>query len=337
MRGRARSRPVVLRKALKLAAAFVTWASTALGDEPQPSAERIKAAAEEFDRGRRAYLAKDFEQAAGHFENAFRDAPSKETLRLAIRARRDAKQLARAATLAAVAQQRYATDAPTAQLAKETLAEASPALSEYVVRCASPCTIAADHRVVSQSDGLEHRIFLEPGGHDLGVSFQQGGSSERNVEGRRGASTTLVFEPPPPPPPAQPTPTAEPPPAPVKVKGREKPLGPALFFVGAGVTVAAGAATIVSGIATQNDPGPDAVRRECVGRGVSCPLYQQGQDAETRSNILLGVTLGAAVVTGVVGLLFTQWSSSGTTAAPVRKRSTSPELALSPLGVGARF
>ena len=63
------------------------------------------------DRGRRAYLAKDFEQAAVHFENAYRDAPRAETLRLAIRARRDAKQLARAATLAAIAQQRYPDDA----------------------------------------------------------------------------------------------------------------------------------------------------------------------------------------------------------------------------------
>src|SRR5262245_33512028 len=126
--------------------------SYAHADEPQPSPERIKAAAEEFDRGRRAFLAKDFEQAAGHFENAFRDAPSKETLRLAIRARRDAKQPARAATLAAVAQAQYGADAPTAQLAKDTLAETAKDLAEYIVDCSAPCTIAADGRVVSQSE-----------------------------------------------------------------------------------------------------------------------------------------------------------------------------------------
>ena len=89
--------------------------------DAQPSPERIKAAAEEFDRGRRADLAKDFEQAAQLFENAYRDAPSKETLRLAIRARRDAKQLARAATLAAMVQARYPDDAASMQYAKETL------------------------------------------------------------------------------------------------------------------------------------------------------------------------------------------------------------------------
>lgn len=315
-------------------AAAALWISPALADE-QPSAERIKAAAEEFDRGRRAYLAKDFEQAAGHFENAFRDAPSKETLRLAIRARRDAKQPARAATLAAVAQERYATDAQTSQLAKETLAETSPALSEYVIRCAAPCTIAADSRVVSQSDALEHRVFLDPGAHDLGVSFQEGGSVSRHVEGKKGSSTPLAFEPPPAPVP-EPAPAAPEKPGPSPERS-EKPLGPAVFFVATGVTVAAGAATIVSGIATQNDPGPDAVRRECVGQGESCPLYQKGQDAETRTNVLLGVTIGAAVVTGVIGLLFTQWSSSSTSAGHLQKSSVRRGLSLSPLGVVGRF
>lgn len=302
----------------------------------QPSADRIKAAAEEFDRGRRAYLAKDFVEAAGHFENAFRDAPSKETLRLAIRARRDAKQPARAATLAAVAQSMYANDAQTAQLAKETLAEASPNLSEYVIECTSPCTIAADSRVVSQSDATHHRVFLDPGAHDLGVSFQQGGNASKHVDGKKGTSTPLSFEPPPAPPPVPTTPpaptatsTAPPPDRPPPAEST-KPLGPVVFFIAAGVTVVAGAGTIVSGIATQNDPGVDAVRRDCAGKDESCPTYQRGQDAELRTNILLGVTVGAAVVTGVIGLFFTQWSGPG-------KAKSSGALTLTPYGLHGRF
>jgi hypothetical protein len=321
-----------------LAAAVVAamWTTSAHAQETQPSADRIKAAADEFDRGRRAFLAKDFEQAAGHFENAFRDAPSKETLRLAIRARRDAKQPARAATLAAVAQERYANDSQTAQLAKETLAEAGPELSEYVVECSSPCTIAADSRVVSQSDGLKHRVYLEPGAHDLGVSFQQGGAVSRQVDAKKGSSTPLAFEPPPPPSP----PKTTPPPVrspPVVPPAGEKPLGPAVFFIAGGVTAATLAATIASGIATENDPGPDAVRRECAGRGESCPLYQEGQDAETRTNILLGVTIGAAVVTGAIGLFFTQWSSSPREHAQQSSRSQEAKVRFSPLGLSGRF
>ena len=224
-------------------AAALAWSAPAIADDAQPSAERLKAAAEEFDRGRRAYLAKDFEQAAGHFENAFRDAPSKETLRLAIRARRDAKQPERAATLAAVAQEKYARDAPTVDLARETLAEASPLLAEYVIACASPCTIAVGSRVVSQSDALRHRVYLTPGAQDLGVSFQQGGSLSTHVDGAKGSSTALTFEPPPAPiaPAAPPSPARPPhddgarPPPPA-----EKPLGPVVFFIGAGVTVPPG-------------------------------------------------------------------------------------------------
>jgi type II secretory pathway pseudopilin PulG len=321
-----------------------------MAEEAQPSAERIKAAADEFDRGRRAYLAKDFELAAGHFENAFRDAPSKETLRLAIRARRDAKQLARAATLAAVAQSRYAADAQTAQLAKDTLAETAPALSEYVVSCTAPCTIAADGRVVSQADALEHRVYLDSGAHELGVSFQQGGSVSKRVEGKKGTSTALAFEPAPSPViAASTTGSVSPAPAGTTSPSSEKPLGPLVFFAAAAVTVAAGAGTVVSGIATQNDPGPDAVRRECAGLGEACPLYQRGQDAETRTNVLLGVTLGAAAVTGVVGLFFTQWSSlarSGQSTRPSspqntgqheRKSSFAAGLRLSPFGLSGRF
>ena len=55
------------RAALVGALIGAMYAGTAYAQEAQPSPERIKAAAEEFDRGRRAYLAKDFEQAAVHF------------------------------------------------------------------------------------------------------------------------------------------------------------------------------------------------------------------------------------------------------------------------------
>ena len=337
--------------ALALAVAPLAWTGPSSAEDPPPSAERIKAAAEEFARGRRAYLAKDFEQAAGHFENAFRDAPSKETLRLAIRARRDAKQPARAATLAALAEEKYGSDAQTAQLVKETLAETSPQLSEYVIQCAAPCTIAADSRVVSQSDALRHRVFLDPGAHELGVSFQQGGSISKRVEATDGSSTSLAFESPPAPRPTS-APTAAPvAPAPSTTvttsSPNEKPLGPAVFFIATGVTVAAGAATIVSGIATQNDPGPDAVRRGCVGQGESCALYQRGQDAETRTNVLLGVTVGAALVTAVIGALFTQWTSAtstsrGSSSPPARwarppTSSSGAIIRVSPFGLSGRF
>jgi hypothetical protein len=286
-----------------------TTTREARADDTPPSAERLKSAAEEYDRGRRAFLADDFDGAAVHFESAYRDAPRAETLRLAIRARRKAKQLARAASLAAVAAEHYPNDAPTAQLAKETLDEAGPQLHEYLFECSAECGITADGRVISQSDGTRHRLFLEPGGHELGVSFKQGGSIARHIEAKKGGKETLAFEPPPvvKPPPVTGPGTGVPP---STGETSTKPLPPVVFFVGAGVTVLLGGATILSGIDAKNNPGVDAVRRACAGKDTSCPEYQDGKSAETRTNVLLGVTIGAAVITGVVGLVLTQWASS---------------------------
>jgi len=64
-----------------------------------PDADRLKAAAEEFDSGRRAFKNKDFENSAVYFESADRDAPSPEALQSAIRARKEAGHTARASTL----------------------------------------------------------------------------------------------------------------------------------------------------------------------------------------------------------------------------------------------
>ena len=295
------------------AALAATTVSPRVSAEEPPSADRLKSAAEEYDRGRRAFLADDFDGAAVHFEAAFRDAPRAETVRLAIRARRKAKQLGRAATLAAIAQQRYPNDPPTAQIAKETLDEAAPALNEYAVDCNADCAIAADGRVVSQSDAQKHRIFLDPGPHELGVSFKTGGVA-RHIDARRGGKDTLAFEAPPAPPVSAPppvSPVAAAPIAPEKPPSSAKPLGPVVFFVALGVTAAVGAGTVVSGIDAKNNPGVDAVRRACAGKGESCPEYQDGKSAELRTNVLLGVTIGAAAITGVIGLFFTQWSSSG--------------------------
>jgi hypothetical protein len=194
MQQRARGAVIMLGACAALACA--TGSRLAHAEEPA-SAERLKSAAEEYDRGRRAFLAGDFDGAAVHFESAFRDAPRAETLRLAIRARRRAKELGRAASLAAVAQQIYGGDPATAQLAKETLDEAKPTLQEYLVACDEDCAVTADGRVVSQSDAKVHRLYIEPGAHDLGVSFKTGAVA-KHVEARRGASETLSFAAPPP-------------------------------------------------------------------------------------------------------------------------------------------
>lgn len=314
--------------------AMAVGASPARAQDSAPSAERIKTAAEEYDRGRRAYLAKEFETAATHFENAFRDAPRAEALRNAIRARREAKQLARAATLSAIANAKYPSDAPTTQLARDVLKEAAPALQQFDIECKPECAVTADGRVVSQADATSHRIYLDPGAHELAFGFSHERAVAKSVDAKKGGRDTLNIDAPPPKADAVVPPTVVPPPSsggtagadrpPTTTTGTatastittptsERPFGPAVFFVGAGITVALAAGTVVSGIDAKNNPGVEKVREACVGKGESCPEYQDGKSAETRTNVLLAATLGAAVVTGVIGVFFTQWSRSPST------------------------
>jgi len=290
---------------LAIATTFVS--SLARAADAEPSAERIKSASEEFDKGRRAYLAGDFAEAAVHFENAYQDAPRPEPLRSAIRARLAAHDDARAATLASLAAVRYGTDAATLSLANATLSDLSGRLLGVSVACDPECGVAADGRVVSVIDARQFVFYLAPGKHDLLVSWAWDRTRAVSVEGEAGSVRELkLLAPPLPPKPTTVAPSEarlvhfEPPP-------KRKPLGPTVFFVAAGLTAAGIAATIVSGIAAEHDPGADAVRRDCVGLGSSCPEYQRGKDAELRTNVILAGTAGVGAVTAVIGVFLTQW------------------------------
>jgi hypothetical protein len=221
-----------------LALSSGAFGGLARADEPALSPDRLKAAEEEYDAGRRAYLAEQFESAALHFENAFRDAPRAQVLRNAIRSRQQAKQLARAATLAAVAKRRYAADAQTRDLADDVLREAGPKLHEVRITCSLPCSVGVDGRIGTLEEGTTAVLYLDPGKHELSFGFSRGKSVLRAFDARAGAKDDLAVDAPretsPPPPQAVPAPSPVPP--------REAPprassgLPPAVFFVGVGLT-----------------------------------------------------------------------------------------------------
>src|SRR5256885_1314583 len=72
-----------------------------------PDAGKLRDAADSFEAGARAFKDKHFEEAATHFEAADAAVPSEKSLRLAIRARSEAGQGARASSLAALALDLY--------------------------------------------------------------------------------------------------------------------------------------------------------------------------------------------------------------------------------------
>jgi hypothetical protein len=283
-----------------LAASVLAWAAPARAAEPTPA--QLQFAAQEHDLGYRAYTAKNYDEAATHFENAFFSAPNPAELGAAIKARRTAGEGARAATLSAIAQRKYPDDAALGKIADETITAARPKVFEVKITSAEECNVAVDSKVVASEKAKAFRFFVDPGKHDLLVGWSDDRSKHVAIEGTAGGGQDLDLTPPPIPP--------KPPPGTGggATPASSKPFGPAVFFIGAGLTAVGAGVTIWSGIDTQNNPGPNAVKADCVGQGTSCPQYQQGLSSQLRTNVLIAATGGVGLVTAVIGVFFTQWT-----------------------------
>ena len=347
------------RPAAVLGLCAVAWSGVAHGaDAPSPpdasapqsatpGADQIQFAAREHDLGYRAYLDKQYDEAASHFENAFFAAPNPAELRSAVRARRDAGELARAATLAAIGLRRFPADPATGRVAADVIALARPHVFEVEIASSDEYSVAIDDKIVAAERVKASRLFVNPGPHQLLVSWSDDRNTRLAIEGKEGGSQSLELEPPassspppaatpvfvPPAPPASPAPVAlevsPPPPA--------KPFGPAVFITGATMTAVGIGLTTWFGIEALNDPGQDAVRRECVGQtAAACAPLQRGLDAQLRTNVALAITGGLGIVTAIVGVFYTQWTGAGlhhAQAAP----AGAPRVGIGPSGIEGTF
>jgi hypothetical protein len=312
-------------------AVVVCLSSGAWAQDDAPDADDIRAAAEEFDLGRRAFKAKDYVEAAEHFEAADSRAPSATALELAVRARDRAGQLERAATLAALAQARHPDEDFTKKLAPGILKRAGEELHSVSARCDSPCELVVDTKLVHGKPATERVVFISPGKHTVRAAWSGGRTSGEDLEATAGGKSELSFTAPPEPEPEKAAPAADKEPVdraeteaeePARDHGAEAKGGwsPVVFYVGAGLTAVATGITIWSGIDTQNNPGADAVKQQCVGLGTGCPAYQEGRDKQLRTNVLIGVTATLAVATAVVGIVATDWSGGADKAAVLPRR-----------------
>jgi hypothetical protein len=317
-----------------------------------PGAGQIQFAAREHDLGYRAYINNDYDEAANHFENAFFAAPNPAELRSAIRARRDAGELARAATLGAIGQRRFPDDTVTGKVAAEVIALARPHVYEVEIASSDKYSVAIDQKIVAAERVTESTLFMTPGPHQLLVSWSDDRNTRIPIDAREGGQQSLELDPPPLAPPAPvPVPTPAPvpvvvvPPPPVPPPPLSKPFDPAVFIAGAALTAVGAGLIVWSGIDTLNRPGTGTVRKDCSGGYNQSPQcqtdYQDGTGRQLRTNVLIAVTTGVAGATGIIGLFFTQWSppvaTAGVRAAPASGPIVVPSLGIGRAGVEGTF
>lgn len=304
-----------------LAFVALSWAFTttslASAQEAAPSAEDVKQAAAAFDKGRDSYRLENYGEAAEQFEAADGFAHSAAALRLAMLARKAAGQMDRAATHAALGLELYPDDATLAKEAQALLDEQANKLGKVSVSCDESCDLLLDNKIVHGRGATNRTLYVTPGSHTLRAAWSENRNRSEKVKLEAGGTASAIFEAPPVPT----TPEATPGDTPPEVQEKKGGWSPAVFWTGAGVTVAGAAASTILGIRAINEPGRDRVINECVD--TSCDLYQQGVQNQTIATVAIGATAAVGVFTIITGIWLTDWSGddSSADAAPSARRS----------------
>jgi hypothetical protein len=309
--------------ALVLSAGTAAHAQDA-GSEPTPAQVRI--AAEAFDKGREAYKAEEYVEAAEQFEKADSNAPSPAALELAIRARDKAGELDRAATLMSLALKRHPDDENLLKIANDLSKRANSTLFELTANCDSPCDLTVGGKIVHGGPDTQRMLYIQPGKLTVRAGWSDNRSDSKQIEAEAGGKGEVNFVTPTTPAgdsmakePDEPVAPEPPPPANPDRDASTKKGGwsPTVFYVGLGLTAVVGGITVWSGLDTVNNPGADKVKAACDAMQPDCnDLYQQGRSKQTRTNVLIGASgvLGAATI--LIGVLATDWSGGKSAPAP---------------------
>jgi hypothetical protein len=275
----------------------------------------VNGAAKAFSQAQEAMLSGDIARAADLYELADELSPSAPALRNATRARYAAGHLAMAATNAATLLRRYPSDKESREIADAILAKLAPQLAQLDVTCSTPCTLLLDGKVVVSVASEQHSLFSQPGGRSVTAVFEDDRKTTNQITALANHITKVRFEPRP----VAPRPVAAGPigearrptdgGSRVNRQASQAPHGLSRWWVigGGAVTLGLGVATTISGLATLStrDQIRDAV---AAGNSASAQmLYADGRDQQTRTNVLLGVTIASGVATGVLAV-FTNWA-----------------------------
>lgn len=287
----------------------------------------VERAAGFFERGVEHFVAERFEAAARSFLEADRVVQSADALGNALSAARRARVDLLILRVAREVLVRGDTTEPLRFAAREAIAETEPRVAQAIVQCARPCTLTIDG--AGATPGLHD---LSPGSHHITASFGDGKTVERRDDWRAGARVTVRFEPPPasaraaggaPGSPTNVDAAAQTPPGQRTVKplapsrtsvvrqvrprlaaeepeGQRLPSDKIVFYSGLATTLGLVTAATISGI--------DAVSYyNGVGETPSSSEREENSARALRTDVLVGASVGAALLTTAWGVFGVEW------------------------------
>lgn len=258
-------------------------------------------AAQVFAEAERAFKSADYERAAKLFEEAHQLRPHPASLANAAKARRLMGDLAASAN-------HYQELASTSQAsddvkeAKAALAALAPMLGRLtIVESRANHRVALDGAPLARAQlGPGRSVYVTPGTHQIESVDGEGRVTRRAARILDGEASTIELEEA-----ATRAVTSSPPQS--APRSMTTPADHSSFQVSPLVTaIAAGVVLIGAGVTTWS--GVDTLNeRSAWDAHPSNATLDSGLDKQRRTNLLLGVTLGTAAVTGVLAIFFTRW------------------------------
>lgn len=231
-------------------------------------------------------------------------------MRLAIFARKEAGQLDRALTHAALALELYPDNSELIGEAQAVIDEVGGNFGKVEVSCDEPCELLLNNRIVHGQASSSRTIFVAPGTAEIRASWSEGRTQSETVAVDAGGYEQVSFYSPEIPTEVEPsTETTDEPMGDESFSGEDAKKGgwpPGIFYTGLGLTVVGVTATAILGVRANKNPGPDAVQDNCAQGDVDCPEYVEGRKNQSAANVALGVTAAVGVFT-VVSAIMTNW------------------------------
>ncbi|MBI5537360.1 MAG: hypothetical protein HY898_31850 [Deltaproteobacteria bacterium] len=261
-----------------------------------------QAAAQAFAEGQRAFTLGDFPHAAESFEKAYAKAPHHAALWNAARSWQKAGETARAANLYARYLREAPPNAPDRNSASSALQKISTKLARLEIHATGIDQITVDGQPIESTS-----VFVTPGTHLI-----EGRAGDRTVRQSQPAeagavvSVALVA----PPPAASSSPKPPPPPPTSSAKPSSGKLPPAVVYVGGAVTVVLAGVMVWSGLDTLG-------QKKTFDSEPTQANLDDGHSRQTRTNVLLAVTAGAAVLTTVAAVWLVDWKGKSDDKGPV--------------------